>query len=397
MTFKTLKFIFLFLLSSTCGHVFSQSNPIVGTSETLAVKIDTFANGVPFSTSFELPQTTILSPLPKTDSLGRTYFDTIRTESVVIKGYSSVEEGIKGVKINGDPVKMFTTEYWEHLIYLYPGENLIEIETTSQSGVYSLDTIVLNHVPPEVKNYILAIAANKYDHFPSLANPLHDAKTICRVLTDKYQFEKSRIFSLFNEDFTLENLDQIFRLLIKTITKYDNLVIYVAAHGHYDEVLDEGYWIPPAGRVGKPTDFLSNSSILKYIAALKARHVLLLSDACYSGSIYLQERGIKPKGQVNKSESVYDRVYQKKSRTLISSGGKEKVSDSYKGGRESPFCHFLRKFLEENQQNRVLESDLAQYLLTSVGRNTNHTPIAAPLKGVGDEGGELVFHRKDIK
>ena len=52
------------------------------------------------------------------------------------------------------------------------------------------------------KNYLFSIAIDDYHNFPQLHNCVKDAKDITELLTDRYQFEKENLITLYNEDAT---------------------------------------------------------------------------------------------------------------------------------------------------------------------------------------------------
>jgi hypothetical protein len=66
------------------------------------------------------------------------------------------------------------------------------------------------------------------------------------------------------------------------LNRSDNLVIYYAGHGWLDNDADEGDWLPVNARKDNMLAWISNSSITAILRALKAKHVLIVADSCYS-------------------------------------------------------------------------------------------------------------------
>ena len=137
-------------------------------------------------------------------------------------------------------------------------------------------------------NYLFVIAIDAYVHCPKLYNCLNDAKGLIDILTTQYEFDSKYVQTLFNEEATEGNIFKAFRKLITQVTPKDNVIIYFSGHGEYDEVFDEGYWIPVNARLGAHEDFVPNSKIKNILEAIKSKHIFLIADSCFSGSLFTQ-------------------------------------------------------------------------------------------------------------
>ena len=73
--------------------------------------------------------------------------------------------------------------------------------------------------------------------------------------------------------------------LARKLKKKDNLLIYYAGHGHLDEKEEKGYWLPIDASMERPSKWVSNSFISDQAKATEAKHVLLIVDSCFSGSL----------------------------------------------------------------------------------------------------------------
>lgn len=232
------------------------------------------------------------------------------------------------------------------------------------------------------KNYLLVVGINKYKFWNPLGNATTDAQKVKQILQKRYGFEKSNIFEVYNEQATSKNILEKLAEIRKKITPNDNLLLYYSGHGYYNAAIEEGFWIPFNAKKGEETQYLANSTLLKYIKAVKARHIFLVADACFSGSLFTQGK----RGYIENVEKF-------RSRWGFASGRLEFVSDG-DIGKSSPFATYFLKFLTENQKKRFPISELIQYVKVAVSNNANQTPIGHPLKNVGDEGGEFVFYLK---
>ena len=173
----------------------------------------------------------------------------------------------------------------------------------------------------------------------------------------------------------------------------DACVVYFAGHGYYDESLGEGYWIPADARKTDgqrlaKEDWLWNSTITKIISASSARHILVIADSCYGGSLFRGEGETPPRYDLH----WYGRAISKPSRYLIASGDVEPVLDS--GGRHSIFARELLNYLNFAERQMFSASDLGIALREKVSSLTPQMVQMGPLAVSGHAGGEFVFVRR---
>lgn len=232
------------------------------------------------------------------------------------------------------------------------------------------------------KNYLLIVGINEYKFWNPLGNATKDAKEVKKVLTERYRFVSENIFEIYDKEATVKNILAKISELRSQIKEDDNLLIYFSGHGFYNPDIDEGFWIPVDAKKGEETEYLANSTLLKYLKSIQAKHIFLVADACFSGALFSQG-----------SRGYVENVEQFKSRWGLTSGRLEYVSDG-DTGKNSPFATYFIKFLKDNQKTKFPISELVQYVKTAVANNSDQTPIGNPLKSIGDEGGEFVFYLK---
>ena len=229
------------------------------------------------------------------------------------------------------------------------------------------------------KNYLLLIGVNEYESWSKLHNAVRDCGDIMSLLTTEYQFEPENVITLFNDMATRENILETFESLQDRLTANDNLLIYYAGHGYYDEKSELGYWVPVNARLNKVPDFIRNSTIHDYVKTIPSHHTFLIADACYAGSLFARTRGV-----INEEN---------RSRWAFTSGNIEKVWDG-QPGQNSPFARYLLSILRSNKNPNLRADDLIETVAGLVARNTAQTPVGAPLQNVGDDGGVFTFRRK---
>ncbi|MEL7533030.1 MAG: LamG-like jellyroll fold domain-containing protein [Bacteroidota bacterium] len=238
---------------------------------------------------------------------------------------------------------------------------------------------------PTGENHLFVVGINTYRQVAKLANARKDAVDFVRLLHQHYQFEKERITELYDEAATRRNIINRFRQQIGKLKEHDNLIIFFSGHGHYDEVLKEGFWVPVDAEYESIDTYISYDFLLKVAkAADKARHVLFIVDSCYSGAVLVRGR-----------DTHLKRLERDASRWIIASGRNEVVPDGL-AGENSPFAKELLTVLKDNAGQGIHTLRLIDRLTENVSWNSSQTPIGQPLHGVGHKGGQFVFRpRRD--
>ncbi|MCE1225571.1 MAG: SUMF1/EgtB/PvdO family nonheme iron enzyme [Geobacteraceae bacterium] len=246
----------------------------------------------------------------------------------------------------------------------------------------------------EVKGdlWLVTIGINYYLNWPRLKTAVNDAKAVKETLLKRYHLDPARVVELTDEKATRKNILAAFRDLARKVKPDDSLLVYYAGHGHIDSITGKGSWIPVESGTDDPSAWISNRDITDYrnINAIKARHVLLVSDSCFSGDFFRGNRGALP--TIN--DAFLKKAYTRSSRQAISSGGLEPVSDAGFGGN-SVFSHFLVAALNNNRNPYLIPSEIFSEIKSGVGKNASQLPQFGDLHGTGgQDGGELILFLK---
>lgn len=231
------------------------------------------------------------------------------------------------------------------------------------------------------KYYALVIGNNNYSFLPKLKTARNDAQTVNNILKNNYGFQVTLLLDAKRSDI----LTMLAKLREK-LSSRDNLLIYYAGHGFLDKEGDEGYWLPVDATKDNEINWISNSSITTQLKAMEAKHVLVIADSCYSGrlgrDIHIQRR----------TPDYYSRISQKRTRSVIASGGLEPVIDSGGKGNHSVFASAFISALLENS-SIIDTSELFTNIRRPVVLNADQTPEYSDIRKAGHEGGEFVFIR----
>lgn len=230
--------------------------------------------------------------------------------------------------------------------------------------------------------YALVIGINNYKHLPNLKSAISDAKAVSDILINNYGFKVNTLIDATRSDI----LSALNKYRMK-LTTTDNLLIYYAGHGWLDNEADEGYWLPTDAEKLNDIRWVSNSSITSKLKAIKAKHILVVADSCYSGKL---ARGIHIS---HRNPDYYERISHKKTRSVISAGGLEPVIDSGGKGIHSVFATAFLKALSENT-NIIDATKLFNKIRRPVMLNSDQTPEYSDIRKAGHEGGDFLFVRK---
>jgi len=230
--------------------------------------------------------------------------------------------------------------------------------------------------------YALVIGNNKYKNLPKLSTAEADALSVAAVLKDGYGFEVKLLLNA-----TSDNIYDAFDDYQARLGPDDNLLIYYAGHGVLDEDSEQGYWLPVDADRKRRRRWISNNDVTDYLKASDAKHVMLVADSCFSGTLV---RGAKI---AKAADAQYlKRLALKRARVALTSGGLEPVADKG-GGRHSPFAAAFLKVLNSNEG--VLDgTSLYTLIRRPVMVNADQTPVYADVRKADHDGGDFLFVRK---
>ena len=236
------------------------------------------------------------------------------------------------------------------------------------------------------KSWFLGIGINSYTEFPNLTNAVRDVIEIKDLLIKNYDIDADCAMTLFDENANEENIIEKFDELGQKVGKEDKLIIYYSGHGRVNDGLKIGYWIPTDGKRKSSSRYILNSTIRDYIAGMHAKHILLISDACFSGSIFTH-------GDF-RSTNVADELSDLPSRWALCSGrSDEEVYDGDPGGH-SPFAQSLLNVLSSTKSDTISIGRIANHVIEETASNYNQLPDGRPMFGVGHGGGQYIFRKK---
>jgi hypothetical protein len=238
-------------------------------------------------------------------------------------------------------------------------------------------------VKPTGKYYGLIVGVADYNETGlRLDRPLEDAKKLKQLLVAHYSFRPGDVKMLTNP--TRQQILKEIYTLRKKVTPQDNLLIFFAGHGYWDNEVRQGYWWPRDAQADDPSHWLSNSDLREQIRGIKSAHTLLISDACFSGGIFKT----RDASELRRAGMDIVMLYKNPSRRALTSGTLTTVPD------QSVFFDYLYKALQENADKFLPSGELFARFRQAVINNSMVVPQDGVITETGDEGGDFIFIRQ---
>jgi len=337
----------------------------------------------------------------------------INTSSVIVrlKGRVTDQSRVIEVSVNGVPIPLDSSGAFEVTRGVPIGKSRIVINATDEWGNSNGKQIVVIRTAqtgttleasinqPESQPafidkfadikfgtyHALVIGNDQYRHVVKLDSAINDAKAVSNVLRDQYGFKVTQLLDATRNDI-LGSMAEL-RARLKPD---DNLLIYYAGHGVVDSATSQGYWLPVDAEDRNPSNWISNSDLSDMLRGMSARHVMVVADSCYSGSL-VRAATVRLNSGREKVAWV-KRMLRKRARTALVSGGLEPVLDGG-GGDHSVFAKAFLDALRNN--NDVMDGqDLFDAIKRPVVLNADQTPQYTDIRRAGHDGGEFMFVRK---
>jgi hypothetical protein len=229
------------------------------------------------------------------------------------------------------------------------------------------------------KYYALIIGISKYldPLINELDKPVTDAELFFNTITTRYTFDKENVRFLKNA--TMEDIVTALDYYAKVVKTNDNFLIFYAGHGVWNATSDIGYWLPSDARKNSTLNWFRNSALRDYLREINSKHTLLITDACFGGSIF------KTRNAFIDATLAVNKLYELPSRKAMTSGTLTEVPD------ESAFLKYLIERLNNNSEKYLSSEQLYSSFRIAVINNSNSVPQYGEIKDVGDQGGDFIF------
>ncbi len=273
----------------------------------------------------------------------------------------------------------------ERNLTLMDGGNVVEVVVENAEGVKSISQRAINVGASALTDaskldrtdYAILFTTNDYDNWPDLINPVNDGRMVADELRKNYGY-KAEIMEGGSQSDILKKLREYAEKKYKPL---DQLFIFFAGHGQYDQTFGEGFVVTKESLANDEakTTYLSHNRLRSIINNIPCEHIFLTMDVCFGGTFdaALAHRGMED--EVYKEASQAEMVTRKltyKTRRFLTSGGKEYVPDG-RPGMNSPFA---RKLLE------AFRSRGGKDLILTLGELNTYVEALKPQPRAGEFG-----------
>ncbi|MHC2618011.1 hypothetical protein ACVIW2_000042 [Bradyrhizobium huanghuaihaiense] len=236
----------------------------------------------------------------------------------------------------------------------------------------TVSDIVINARPTPYKMYArslaLIVGASKYRNamaWDRLDVVPSEATTIAAILR-KHKFEVSPVLDPTKDELTA----RIREFLVQPVHRDTRLLLYFAGHGWTDQ-RSSGFIVPVDAPAPSDPTFLNwilgLQEIKGWTYLSKAKHILLVFDSCFSGSIFLSRHNLVP------VERLYLTDVDRPSRQFITSGrADEQVPDRL--DFSDAFVAGLDGAADYNKDGVISASELGYYLRSVIIPKNQQTP-----------------------
>ena len=328
-------------------------------------------------------------------------------KTILVEGRAASAAGLFEVTVNGIEARLGTRGDFSAEVRLAVGDNEIIVAATDVKGARSTQAFRVTRdeeasvVPASArtapgasvarsgKDYALLFATDSYEEWEKLANPVSDAQAIAEELRDSYGYEVDVVLDATQERILTKLYDYANRRYLAD----DQLFVFFAGHGQFDEVTKMGYVVAAdSARAGADLvrkSYISHSEIRDRLDAIPCGHVLLAMDVCFGGTfdrtVALRGGGDDLYGAISKSEFIR-RKLKFRTRKYVTSGGKTYVPDG-RPGQHSPFA---ARFLEALRSYGGLDGILTYGEMIAAVEGASPQPMAGDF-GSNEPGSDFVF------
>lgn len=244
------------------------------------------------------------------------------------------------------------------------------------------------------ERYALIIGINSYKKASPLEYACNDAQEIKDILIDNFKYKEENIVLLLDIQATKDNIMNRYMEFIRKTDYNDNVIIFYAGHGYTEmsSTGDVGYLIPYDADTENLYTLIRWDDFTRNTDLIKAKHVLFIMDACYSGL------AITRSSMVGKNRFLKDMLMRPVRQVLTAGKANETVSDG--NGpvpNHSIFTGHLIEALKgraKTEEGLISANIVMSYVYRKVSNDTysQQTPHYGYLNGDGD----FIFNMVDF-
>jgi hypothetical protein len=238
--------------------------------------------------------------------------------------------------------------------------------------------------------HALIIGNSLYHYMQALDTPANDAKAVADVLKTRYGFKVKLLL-----DATREQIMTSLHQATLDLGPQDSLLIYYAGHGDLAGPNSRAFWLGVEADPDTRTGWLEADHIRAKIKEMRAKHVVLVADSCFSGAITHPKTTTIGRGL---NETRLRVQWNRRARMVLTSGEVTPVADSEGGGEHSVFARHFIQTLRQNDgimSGEMLSHELRERMLAQpvkvTERGQRQTPTYSTLQDANHDVGDFFF------
>jgi len=336
----------------------------------------------------------------------------VRSKKIV--GRISAPDSLKTLRINEQAVPVDADGTFRSNIAIASDLTSVKIVAIDKQGNRSVEAFnILANDPEKANNgkklsieaslkpyssvdfgqfHALIIGNSDHEQLPTLQTSVNDAKAVDEMLRTRYGYETTLLTNASQHQI-MEAFDE----LRKQLTEKDNLLIYYAGHGEIDKTDQTAYWLPSDADPANNATWLSSHNIAQYLSILPAKHILVIADSCFSGTLTKTSIASLPEEMSPKNRKKWvSYMNKRKGRTVLASGDVKPIpAPGLSDGSHSIFTNAFLKVLGDNV-GLLKDYELYRIISDKVKKSTSQiifpqSPQYSVIQHAGHEGSPFFF------
>ena len=236
------------------------------------------------------------------------------------------------------------------------------------------------------ETFAVIIGNEKYRHVDGVSYAERDAKVMKEYVMQTLGIPERQIYYVENGSYN--DLRSAVNWLTKALEIYrgeGKAIFYYAGHGIPNEKDQTAYLLPVDGQGNDPGSAYSLRALYEALGQVQARSIVVLLDACFSGSKRDQGMLVSARGVAIKSKPS-----QPKGQMVVFSAAQgDETAYPYKKMEHGMFTYYLLKKLQSSKGDVTLGA-LSDYIGREVGKQSflenkkSQTPTVAASPTLGD-------------
>jgi hypothetical protein len=202
--------------------------------------------------------------------------------------------------------------------------------------------------------HALVIGNSDYRYIGSLDTPTRDARDLARLLEERYEFKVRLLTNATSDDMMKALHEETLEL-----TEADNLLIYYAGQGDATDIPGRAFWLGVDANPDTREGWIEADHIRAKIKEMKAKHVLLVVDSCFSNAITHPNTTTIGRGL---TEARLRLQLNRRARMVLTSGQVPPMPDNVGDRSHSVFARQFLQILRQN--NTIMSGEMLSYEVT---------------------------------